>query len=137
MKWYIFIALGVLSTSTELYATTWSCKNDVEIQCNDVSCSSTNSGEFIPMDVHFDTRGKFSVCAYSGCWDDKGRVITSGSSRVILKERAHWSASNDDAAMREDVSIVFSTTDRIALIKAGSFVFPMHCFKDSKGAGSN
>lgn len=89
------------------------------------------------MDVRFDTRGKFSVCAYSGCWDDKGRVITSDSSIVILKERAHWSTSNDEAAMREDVSIVLSTTDRIALIKAGSFVLPMHCLKESKGAGSN
>lgn len=89
------------------------------------------------MDVRFDSRGQFAVCAYSGCWDDKGRVITSGSSMVVLKERAHWSASNNEAAMREDVSIVFSTTDQLAVVKAGRFVLPMHCSKETKGAGSN
>jgi len=107
MKWHVATLLTLLFTTTELHASTWRCKNDVEIQCNDVSCASTQSGEFTPMDVRFDTRGKFSVCAYSGCLDDKGHVITSNSSIVVLKERAHWSSPDARTAMREDVSIVF------------------------------
>lgn len=137
MKWHIVIALGVLSVTTDLYADTWGCKNDVEIQCGDVSCATTKSGEFTPMDVRFDTRGKFSVCAYSGCWDGKGHVETSESLVMIHKARANWSVPNEAADMREDVSIMFSTTDRIALIKAGMFVLPMHCVKESKRTGWN
>jgi hypothetical protein len=135
MKWHIVIALGVLSATTELYANTWSCRNDVEIQCGDVSCTTTKSGEFTPMNIRFDTHGNFSVCAYTGCWDGKGRVITSSSLVVIQKERASWSVPNTTADMRENISIMFSTADRIALIKAGMFVLPMHCFKESKRAG--
>ena len=129
MKWYVVIVLGVLSTSTELYATTWNCKNDVEIQCDDVSCTSTKGGEFTPMDVRFDTKGSFSACAYSGCWNGKGRVVANGSLIVVQKRLADLSEPNVGTERREDISIMFSTTDRIALVKAGQFVLPMHCTK--------
>jgi hypothetical protein len=120
-------ACGLFSMSAALHAEAWNCKNSVEIRCADTACSAAEDAEFTPADVRFDTRGAFSVCVYSGCWNGKGRAVVNGPLMVVQKKRAGWSVPNSTAEMREDVAIMFSTIDRIAVVKAGKLVLPMHC----------
>ncbi|MFZ2162837.1 MAG: hypothetical protein WAW02_11525 [Sideroxyarcus sp.] len=128
-QWHIYLAGGLFATSLGLHAEAWNCQNSVEIQCTDAACTTSEHGEVTPADVSFDTRGTFSICVYSGCWNGKGHVVTNGPLLVIQKNRADWSVPNLKAEMREDVSIVFSTKDHIALVKTGTLILPMHCSK--------
>ncbi len=132
----VLLACLLFSLSAALHAEVWDCRNEVEVQCADATCTVAGPSEFTPAQVRFDTGGRFSVCAYSGCWEDKGRVVTNGSLVMMQRARAHWSGSNSET-MREDISIVLSTTDRFALIKAGRLVLPMYCSKAAKTVAPN
>lgn len=111
-------------------ADAWTCRNDMEVQCGPKACSVTENGGFTPMHVSFDSSGRFSVCAYSGCWEGKGAAAWNEPFLVISQKQVDWSDPNRRIDGREDILIAFSSTDRLALVKAGRFALPMHCSKE-------
>jgi len=113
-------------------ADAWTCRNDIEVQCGPKACSVSKGGEFTPMNVSFDSNGTFSVCAYSGCWEGKGKAVWNEPFLVISQKQVDWSDPNRRIDGREDILIAFSSTDRLALVKAGGFVLPMHCTKEAE-----
>jgi hypothetical protein len=107
----------------------WICGPDLEVQCTPESCSVSEYQGSIPIFLQFDPRGKFLLCAYSGCWEGKGKVVSSSPFLVITKKQVDWSDPNQRVEGREDVLIAFSPSDRVVMVKAGSISMPMRCSK--------
>ncbi|MFT5611738.1 MAG: hypothetical protein ACI9WC_000443 [Arenicella sp.] len=105
---------------TEL--SSYQCKNDVEVQCNSSACESVDKG-FTPMDVNFDSTGKLSVCAYSGCWQGTADVMNTGDFMVLTGSNLEFSTSNTV----QDIALTLDLSDSIATIKAGGFSQPLLC----------
>jgi hypothetical protein len=107
----------------------WSCGPDLEVQCTAESCAVSPEQGVIPIFLSFDSRGKFMLCAYSGCWEGKGKVVSSSPFLVITKKQVDWSDPNQRVEGREDVLIAFSPSDKVVMVKAGSISMPMRCSK--------
>jgi hypothetical protein len=105
----------------------WSCGPDLEVQCTAESCAVSEDQGVIPIYLSFDSRGNFLLCAYSGCWEGKGKVVSRSPFLVITKKQVDWSDPNQRVEGREDVLIAFSPSDRVVMAKAGSISMPMRC----------
>ena len=105
----------------------WSCGPDLEVQCTAESCAVSEDQGVIPIYLSFDSRGDFLLCAYSGCWEGKGKVVSSSPFLVITKKQVDWSDPNQRVEGREDVLIAFSPSDKVVMVKAGSIAMPMRC----------
>jgi len=66
----------------------WDCKPDVEVQRTSEACSVAKDQGTIPIGLSFDSHGTFSLCAYSGCWEGKGKVVQSRHFSL-----SHWEMS--------------------------------------------
>lgn len=109
-------------------ADVWNCRNDVEVQCVSGTCSAeTEEGDFTPMSLAFSSTGSFSLCAYSGCWDGEGTVVSTKPFLVITQANAAWSDPSSNGERDADVMIAFDRQDAIAIVKAGAFATPLHC----------
>jgi hypothetical protein len=123
----IAVAASLLLLPTLSRATGWECEPDIEVRCSDTSCSMSEDQGTIPVGLSFDSHGKFSLCAYSGCWEGIGKVASTAPFLVITVAKAAWSSPHHRAEDREDVLIAFSPSDHIVLIKVESFAMPMRC----------
>src|SRR5688572_29924196 len=83
----------------------------------------------IPIFLNFDSSGAFLLCAYSGCWEGKGKVVSVSPFLVITLGNVDWSDPNQRVEGREDVLIAFGVKDQVAMVKAGSISMPMRCSK--------
>jgi hypothetical protein len=123
----IICAASLMLASHPSSAEGWSCGPDLEVWCTAESCSASEDQGAIHIFLQFDTRGKFLLCAYTGCWEGKGKVVSSSPFLVITKKQVDWSDPNQREEGREDVLIAFSPSDKVAMVKAGSIAMPMRC----------
>ena len=107
----------------------WNCTNPLEIQCDSDNCALETDGSFTPMSVSFDNTGSMSVCAYTGCWEGKGKVFEDGSFLVLSGIDLSFSTAKDRGSSGKNILIAFDRSDQVALLKAGSFSHPMLCRK--------
>lgn len=106
-------------------ASGWDCSNqDMEITCTAGRCS--NSAAFTPLQVTLTDKGKLSVCAYSGCWQGKGRVVSSSRYLFVSASQLQWIGVQPG---QESFALVLDRQDRTALLKGGGFALPMLCVK--------
>ena len=110
-------------------AAEWECEPDVEVQCTIKSCSVAEDQGIIPIGLSFDSHGTFSLCAYSGCWEGKGEVVSVLPFLVITLGNVDWSDLGQRVEGREDVLIAFDAKDHVVMVKAGSIAMPMRCKK--------
>jgi hypothetical protein len=111
-------------------AANWRCSPDVEVWCTIESCATNEEKlEAIRIGVTFDSRGVFSLCAYTGCWEGKGKVVSVSPFLVITLGNVDWSDPNQRVEARENVLIAFDVKDQVAMVKAGSISMPMRCSK--------
>lgn len=123
MKYYLAVPFILLSMSA--HAHEWNCGNkDFEIACNNGKCE-INTG-FTPMGITFDSTGKMSVCAYSGCWEGKGKVASGKDFFAVTGHRLKFSTASSSYA---NVAIVVDVHDNIGVIKVESFAQPIVCTK--------
>ena len=119
------------SAATALPATAptarWACRNDLEISCKAGKCEAGES--FTPMDVRVDDAGAMSVCAYSGCWEGTGTVVTSEHFVVLTGHDLTFSTAPDSEDSKEDIVIAIDRDDNVAILKAGAFAHPLLCKK--------
>ena len=113
----IILAASLTLTSALSHSAAWECKPDVELQCTAKSCSVSPDQGVIPIGLSFDSHGTFSLCAYSGCWEGKGKVVSASPFLVISAEKVDWSDPNRRVEGREDILIAFSPSDQIAMGK--------------------
>jgi hypothetical protein len=109
-------------------ADVWNCRNDIEVQCTRASCGAeSEEGGFTPMSLAFSSTGSFSLCAYSGCWEADGAVVSTAPFLIITQEKAEWSDPSSNGERDADVMIALDLQDQTAIIKAAGFVTPFHC----------
>jgi hypothetical protein len=111
----------------QAHADVWNCRNNIEVQCSDGECGAAEEGGFTPMSLAFSSTGSFSLCAYSGCWDGEGTVVSSEPFLVITHANAEWSDPSSNGERDADVMIAFDPKDGVAIIKAAGFATPLHC----------
>jgi hypothetical protein len=107
-------------------AAEWRCSNNFESQCLAGACSvETVQGSFTPLDIRFDDTGYVEVCAYSGCWRGKGKVIARAPFLTLVGEDVPWSmpAPNDSV----NIVISLNAKERVGTLQAGGFVQPFSC----------
>lgn len=103
-------------------ATDWNCRNqDMEISCHSNKCEVSDG--FTPMDIHFNDKGKISICAYTGCWEGVGRVLKSDNYRIITGHNLKFSTSSS----RADFLIAIDIDDAVSVLKGAGFAMPLIC----------
>lgn len=100
----------------------YQCKNDIEVQCNSSGCKSV-AKDFTPMNVNFDSSGKLSVCAYSGCWQGTADVLNTGDFMILTGSNLKFSTTDS----MQDIALTLDLSDSVATIKAGGFSQPLLC----------
>ncbi len=105
----------------------WQCRNDIEIACLDGSCSVEQEAAFTPMDIHVDTEGSLSICAYTGCWQGGGKAIVEGAFLVLVGQGLEHSTGSDS----EDIVLTIDRSDGVGTVKAGSFATPLLCTRNA------
>lgn len=131
-----FLVLAVTGQSTEdsvdmassAPMTSWQCRNDLEIRCDDEACEAEES--FTSMDVQVDEAGSMVVCVYSGCWEGTGTVAQSEAFVVLTGHRLPFSTAPDSEDRKEDIVIAIDKSDQVAILKAGAFAQPLRCSKE-------
>jgi uncharacterized low-complexity protein len=103
----------------------WTCRNaDFEITCGEGKCGAAAS--FTPMSVSLSATGKLAVCAYSGCWEGRGKIVRHGNFRVFIGTRLAWSNPSGGPGAA-DFAVVLDTSDKVAVLKGAGYAHPMTC----------
>jgi hypothetical protein len=114
----VFLLLPTLALSTE-----WNCRNqDMEISCRQEKCEASET--FTPVDVSVSDLGFMTVCAYSGCWEGKGKVLKSGAHVLVSGNQLKWSGSFSNPA---NFIIGLDKSDNVAVIKGANLAMPLIC----------
>jgi hypothetical protein len=122
---------GKATVDNKLTPTSFSCTNDIEVQCDTDGCSVEDKDAFTPMSVTFDNSGTLSVCAYTGCYEGTAEVWQKASFLSLHAGGLAFSsvASTPDDA--EDIAITIDLRDSIAVLKVGAFAQPLLCKSSS------
>ena len=121
------LTLALLLVASSVFAESWQCKNDLEIQCTNNQCKVSEQGEFTSMDIHFDDSGEISVCAYSGCWEGISDVLNTANFLVLLAQDLGFSSALETNDSGQNMSLSLDKHDGIAVLKLDSFAQPLHC----------
>lgn len=117
-----FIAV-LLLMATPAFAKGWTCRNnDLEVTCTSEKCATPEG--HTPISVNVKDDGFMNICAYSGCWEGKGKIFKSGNHVLISGQKLSWSGT---AHGRGDFMIAFDRNNGIAVINGEGFAMPLLC----------
>ena len=117
--------LLLVTVMTLSYAEDWHCTNqDLEIHCDSKKCEISES--FTPMSVSVNINGNMTVCAYSGCFEGKGKVLKNKNHVFFSGFDLKFSTSNSDE-MTADFLIGLDKVDKVAMVKGFGYAMPMIC----------
>lgn len=126
----LLVLLPVVACATE-----WRCRNnDMEITCTSEKCLTSTSDGFTPMDVSFNDRGSMNICAYSGCWEGKGKVLKSENHIFLSGHKLSWSGTTHGSG---DFMIALDKGNGIAVINGEGFAMPLICNSGSTAKRPN
>lgn len=126
MKFFILLSIVYLGgIPFWVSAQGWRCFNDIEVRCYDAHCLAFDNDDFTPLSVDFDESGKLSVCAYSGCWQGRGHILSAQPYFVIFAEDLKW--NNPYAENTENVLISLNRKSNIAILQVDFFNQPLIC----------
>ncbi|WNO09408.1 hypothetical protein [Teredinibacter sp. KSP-S5-2] len=125
LKCLLFVLL--LSASCVTHAEQWDCVNDFESRCSEDSCRVFEKDNFTPLSVSFSDAGNVDVCAYSGCWQGKGEVLSSEPFLVIVGVGLTW--NNPAIDNKENLLLSFNPKTHVAMLNISSFYLPVICNK--------
>ena len=109
------------------FAINWQCRNhDLEIACDTKQCTPAES--FTAMDIHLnDITGHMNICAYTGCWEGRGKVLRER--HYIIFTAHHLAFSNIITQIKTSFIIALDTHDHIAVLKGAGYAMPLSCKK--------
>jgi hypothetical protein len=111
------------------FASGWDCRNnDMEITCASEKCAA--SSDFTPMDIGFNDHGSMTICAYSGCWEGKGKVFKSGDHILISGHKLGWHGTTHGSG---DFMIALDKSTGIAVINGEGIAMPLICNPGNMG----
>ncbi len=114
--------------TTYAFSSSWNCRNhDLEIRCNSSKCETSNG--FTPFDISINISGALSICAYSGCWKGKGKVMKSGNHFLISGTKLKWAGTNTGTA---NFIVAVDTRDKVGFVKGEGFAMPTTCTQQTK-----
>ncbi|MBI1364981.1 MAG: hypothetical protein GC153_03380 [Alphaproteobacteria bacterium] len=123
----LFAALAALSSAHAAAPdSVWRCRNQVEVWCAADGCAAAKPEEFTPMDISADSRGRLSVCAYSGCWEAKAKLVRR-------RGRALWAADNagfstqDGGGAGAQLTLLIIEEDGVGFVRVGGLATPLLC----------
>lgn len=118
----VFLLLPALALASD-----WHCRNrDMEIQCGSGRCKASPADEFTPFDIRIKTDGSMDICAYSGCWIGKGKMVRSGKHIMVSGHKLNWTGTNPGSA---DFIVAIDQSDNVGFIKGEGFAMPIICSK--------
>jgi len=82
--------------------------------------------------VHVEAGGRFSVCAYSGCWEGKARVHRQDGRLLLTAEGVPFSSGDGQTAT--DITLLIIPGDDTGFVRAGGLATPLTC-RRGEGAG--
>lgn len=126
MRLLISVILTLISTHS--FSASWNCRNhDLEIRCSSNKCETSDG--FTPFDISINTGGSLSICAYSGCWAGKGKVLKTGKYILMSSAKLKWTGDNSSTA---DFIVAVDTSDKVGFVKGEGFAMPTTCTQPDK-----
>ena len=126
MRLLIGTILALISTFA--FSSSWNCRNnDLEIRCTSNICKTSDG--FTPFDIHITTGGSLSICAYSGCWKGKGKVLKEGKHILVSGTKLKWTGINSSSA---DFIVAVDAGDKVGFVKGEGFAIPIICTQLAK-----
>lgn len=108
-------------------ATDWDCRNnDMEITCAKGKCAASEG--FTTMSIGVSDSGSMTICAYSGCWEGKGKVLKSGNHLLLSGHKLGWSGTTLGSG---DFMIALDKSTGIAVINGEGFAMPLICKQEN------
>lgn len=125
------IAALLSSSRSEIPPDRWTCENQIEVWCTVDSCAAKPAEEMTPMSVSARRDGRFSVCAYSGCWEGKTAPVEA-SGRLL------WAADGvafaSGAGFTADISLLIVVKEGVGFVRVGGLATPLLCARAEPGA---
>ena len=125
MLW-LFLAALMASTPKDAPKDVWTCTNQVEVWCTVDSCAAKNTDETTPLAVSATGDGRFSVCAYTGCWEGEAETAVVAGRRVWAAADVPFS-SQPDGGFEADVSILIIEGEGVGFVRVGGIATPLLC----------
>ena len=111
--------------------TSWHCRNQYEVWCSATGCRLAPEGEFTPLDIWADRRG-FSLCAYTGCWEGKGRARRIGGRLLWTGSDLPFSTQPDKPELRTDLTLLIFEEDGVGFVRGAGLATPLLCERAEK-----
>ncbi len=119
------VAIVFLLLPAVALASGWHCRNrDMEIQCGAGRCKAAAADEFTPFDIRITTDGSMDICAYSGCWIGKGKMVRSGKHIMVSGHKLTWTGTDPGSA---GFIVAIDQSDNVGFIKGEGFAMPITC----------
>lgn len=131
----LLIALAALVTASksEVPADRWACANDIEVWCSVDGCAAKDADETTPMAISARRSGEFSVCAYTGCWEGRTRVVDSAGRLVWSADGVAFSTQPD--GFKADVTLLIVEKEGVGFVRVGAIASPLMCSRLPVSAG--
>ena len=121
----------LMSSRSELPPDVWRCQNQIEVWCAVDGCAAKAERETTPLDIWASQRnGRFSVCAYSGCWEGAGAVTQNRGRLLWAADRAPFSSGEGFAA---DITLLIIEQDGVGFVRVGGLATPLLCLRAPPG----
>ena len=124
MKLAIILAALVSASKSEVPPDRWVCANDIEVWCTVDSCAAKPADETTPMAISARLDGRFSVCAYTGCWEGQTRVTNANGRLVWAADGVPFSTNE---AATADISLMIVARDGVGFVRVGAIASPLLC----------
>ncbi len=129
----LLLAAIMTTSPAEIPPDAWTCNNQIEVWCTADGCAATEEDETTPLDVWASRGGRFSVCAYSGCWEGETALVETGG-------RLLWAADNvpflsGRGGPNVNVTLVIIEKEGVGFVRAGGFATPLLCTRATPDAG--
>jgi len=124
------IAALLSSSKSEIPPDLWRCDNQIEVWCTVDSCAAKPADEMTPLSVSASLDGRFSICAYTGCWEGKSEAAGTPS-RLLWAADAVPFSTND--AFTADISLLIIAKDGVGFVRVGGIATPLLCAKAEPG----
>ncbi len=127
------LAALLLTSPAEIPPDAWACRNQIEIWCTADGCAAAAEDETTPLDVWASRDGRFSVCAYSGCWEGETAMMEANGRLLWAADNVAFLSGRGGAIV--DVTLLIIEKEGVGFVRAGGFATPLLCARAAPDAG--
>ncbi len=124
----LLLAAILSSSPSEIPPDAWVCSNEVEVWCAADGCAARPESESTPMAIAARRDGRFSVCAYTGCWDGEANIGEIGGRILWAADDVPFS-SPPEGGFKADVTLLIIAEDGVGFVRVGGIATPLLCLR--------